>query len=68
MHSMFPMLFLCCHVVVMINELPFLFKSLEKKQIEPVEVLTGVFLNAAPTIGSITWWRRLHKLLPDGKY
>src|SRR6218665_4118419 len=34
----------------------------------PVEVLTSVFSNAAPTIGSITWWRQLHKLLPDGKY
>src|SRR6218665_3622443 len=43
--------------------------NLLKRRISgPVEVLTGVFLNAAPTIGSITWGRQLQKLLPDGKY
>src|SRR6218665_1883433 len=60
--------FPCCPEVVKIKELSFVFKSLEKKNFRPVEVLTDVFSSAAPTIGSITWWRQLHKLLPDGKY
>src|SRR6218665_565299 len=60
--------FPCCPEVVKINELSFLFKSLEKNNFGPVEVQAGVFSNAAPTISSITWWRQLHKLLPDGKY
>src|SRR6218665_81833 len=44
------------------------FPFLKRRISGSVEVLTGVFSNAAPTIGSITWWRQLHKLLPDGKY
>src|SRR6218665_3028261 len=62
--------FPCCPKVVKINELSFVFKSLEKKNriSGPVEALTSVLSNAASTIGSIMWWRQLLKLLPDGKY
>jgi len=41
---------------------------LKRRNSGPVEVLTGVFSNAAPNISSITWGRQLHKPLPDGKY
>src|SRR6218665_2435107 len=57
--------FPCCPEVGKINEC---LNLLERRISVPVEVLTGVFSNASPTIGSITWWRQLRKLLPDGKY
>src|SRR6218665_2545858 len=61
--------FSCCPEVVKINELSFVFKSLEKKNFGACRSSDrGVFSNAAPTIGSMTLWRQLHKFLPDGKY
>src|SRR6218665_415010 len=59
--------FSCCPEVVKINELSFVFKSLEKKNFGACR--SSDSSNAAPTIGSIKLWRQLlHKLPPDGKY
>src|SRR6218665_326113 len=58
--------FPCCPEVVKINELSFVFKSLEKKNFGACRSSDRCLLECSSD--SITWGRQLHKLLPDGKY
>src|SRR6218665_1811859 len=60
--------FPCCPEVVKINELSFVFKSLEKKNFEACRSSYRCLLECSSHYWLNHVGQQLHKLLPDGKY